>query len=304
MNLSDSLKRKFIKDLNLPIPLVEEPYFSYFLNLYDNYFQTKNKYSVFSDFISRVGESEFFNQSKTLIDSVISYFNESPYYLDFNNSELTVDQKNKIDFISKLFSRKEFFKRDLVGENYISIDMKKANFQTLKFFNSNIVKNETKYEDFLKHFTDEKYFFLSKQIRQVIFGNLNPKKISTYQKLIICNIVSDILDLGVKSKDLLVLSNDEIILSNEFNQYTKIIDQYVLNSNFSLHFENFVLNQVHPNFSYFSKDFEDGSFVLKCVPTQNFAEVFKYKTKQSIDNDFDLVFSNDGRICHFDKKLF
>lgn len=301
MKISESLVRKFIKDTSLPIPVFSNPYFDYFINLYEDYAGSKTKYNEFLNLIEKLGEESFFETSRKITDSIIYDIKNNPFYIIFNETNL---DKSDIDFINKMSSfaqRKEFFKRDLANKDYISIDLKKANFQTLNEFDSEIFNSDS-YEEYFSKFTNEKYFINSKQIRQVIFGNLNCKKITAFQRKIIANIVSDLFDLGVDSNDLIVFLNDEIIISNENNKYSDITSKYVNNSNLKLHLENFKLTQIHSNYSFFSKDFNDGSFVLKAVPVSNFAEVYKFKTHQKI-NDFDLVFNFEGRISKYNEPL-
>ena len=43
----------FIKDCSLPVQVLQEPYFSYFINLYDKDFQSKAKFQLLKDTINR-----------------------------------------------------------------------------------------------------------------------------------------------------------------------------------------------------------------------------------------------------------
>lgn len=62
------------------------------------------------------------------------------------------------------------------GAFFFSLDLKKVNYHVLKFYYPNLVLNTHTYEDFIGQFTEFDYIRKSKYIRQVIFGNLNPKK--------------------------------------------------------------------------------------------------------------------------------
>ena len=53
MELTNRLKRRFIKDCSLPIALTDEPYFSYFIDLYDEAFSTKKKLESFKKIVDR-----------------------------------------------------------------------------------------------------------------------------------------------------------------------------------------------------------------------------------------------------------
>ena len=44
----NTLRKRFIKDYNLPIQLVQNPYFSYYINLIDKDYNTIEKYKDFN----------------------------------------------------------------------------------------------------------------------------------------------------------------------------------------------------------------------------------------------------------------
>lgn len=77
--------------------------------------------------------------------------------------------------------------------------MKKANFTALRHYNKDIVGGKDTYEDFLGMFTDENYFKESKYIRQVIFGNVNPKRQITYEKFLMDKVLVKLLTVFEKS---------------------------------------------------------------------------------------------------------
>ena len=52
------------------------------------------------------------------------------------------------------------------GKRFISIDMKKANFHSLKAFAPDIFDNADTWEDFMRKFTDDEHIIGSKYVRQ------------------------------------------------------------------------------------------------------------------------------------------
>jgi hypothetical protein len=54
------------------------------------------------------------------------------------------------------------------GEFYISLDLRSANFNSLRWLDSKIVLDKPTWRDLLADFTDEEYFFQSKAFRQKV----------------------------------------------------------------------------------------------------------------------------------------
>ena len=52
MELTNSLKKRFASDLKLPINIFSEPYFEYFMELYDSDFNTKEKMKNFINLLN------------------------------------------------------------------------------------------------------------------------------------------------------------------------------------------------------------------------------------------------------------
>ena len=79
------------------------------------------------------------------------------------------------------------------------------------------------YKELVSKFTEIKPFIESKQIRQVIFGHLNPKRQQTIQKYMM-NLVVEILDKnGFDKCRFLSASSDEVILSFKKTNFSILI---------------------------------------------------------------------------------
>ena len=92
------------------------------------------------------------------------------------------------------------------GGLFLSIDLKKANFQALKYVG--VLKDDT-YEDFIHRFGGSDYFAKSKYLRQVIFGKLNPKRQVKVEKYLVYNI-HGIMN-GVPGLELYSINSDELV---------------------------------------------------------------------------------------------
>lgn len=300
------LRKRFVKDYNLPIQVVQSPYFEYLLDLYDPLFDCKRKYNTFLKYLEQFpnGEEYFKYQSKWL-DVVINHIKEKQSFKDFNEKfDLYGMHKPNV-------KQKDIYSKDNVGKLFLSLDLKKANFQALRFFNSEIVDNFNTYEDFLKQFTDSTYLLESKHIRQVIFGNLNPKRQQTIQKHIISLFVKELL-LFVEKERFISASSDEIVILMDPNNVKEITYLKDLIRKTSRDWDMFVnislfeLNQIDYNLGYVKKHCYVGSDGLlreseiefKAVSTLFMPQAFKtYFNQPIVDND--LIFYHEGCISKF-----
>ena len=139
MKVTDQLRSKFIKDNNLPIPLYSEPYFSYYLELYDGILNTKKKFENFTKSFEEIGSDQlFFSKSKDFSNSVIEKISETEVYKDFINGDMSKY------VIKKPISSKVVYSNENLNQYLISIDMSSANFNALKYHNPEIVDEKNK----------------------------------------------------------------------------------------------------------------------------------------------------------------
>lgn len=203
--LSNSLKKRFCKDMNIPMQIYDEPYFSERIELLDPYYNTKSKLEVFKQTLEKYNdENEYYKEYDNVKEKAISYLKEN--LVDFQ----TVDF-NKYKITNQSFPSNNIYKETNIDKNFISIDMEEANFSCLKHFDKNIFPDVDNYKDFIKQFTDEEYFINSKYIRQVIFGNQNPKRQVTYQRYLMDNLLTKLLSI-VNKANIVNFSNDEIVI--------------------------------------------------------------------------------------------
>lgn len=298
-----SLNKKFVRDMGLPISVLEDPYFSYLIKLYDSQFDSIKKYNIFKDLVNRKGESGFSDLTRHIIDSSVDFVSKRESFIEFSNSKLTKEQLDLLNSIRQKTKKKDLYKQDNANQKYVSVDMASANFQAIQHFNSDIFGGKSSFPEFLSMFTDEEYFLMSKQVRQVILGSLNPKATRNYTQYLMATICQDLLNAGIPEECFLILSNDELIFVNDDNKHREIFETFCAESKFNLHLEFFTLELVYPERSFFSKTFEDGTFSLKCVPSKNYAEVFKYRLGLELNNEMDLAFEDDGRVSFFKEPI-
>ena len=169
------LAKRFISDYKLPMPLIKEEYFFYHLNLYEEDYGALTKYNALLDYIEKQYEGDcekFLEEYYLLRDNIIKTVEESEAFQKFNTMDLNfyaVKDKPNV-------SSNNIYNQENIGSFFISIDLKKANFQVLKKIDKEIVMDADTYEDFIGKFTDSEYIKNSKYTRQVVFAKLNPKR--------------------------------------------------------------------------------------------------------------------------------
>jgi hypothetical protein len=300
--ISHIVLKRFVKDYSLPIQLVREPYFDYFLNLYDAQFNTKEKYKLLCDTINICGnEQNFMEQYHKIKDNILDAMKANSHYIDFNNAKL-----DEYNIPVNNYCKHDIFNESNIDRYFISIDLKKANFQAMKYYNKDLVFGFNTYEDFMYSFTDLDYMVQSKYIRQVIFGNLNPKRQIKIEQYLTYQMLSKLVDCDfIKVENIKMVSPDEIVC--EFNiesyllyknydkQLTKMIKDLI---NFDADIEIYKLNQIKP-FKFYVKEFINKSgYELVCVPIIYYAQAHKMYNGLEI-NDYDLSFFYENQVARF-----
>ena len=210
------LKTRFISDMNLPISVIAEPYFGNSLAILEIEYGAKTKYNELWDvIIDRFNASpqkflEYYHQVR---DNIITSVINSDAYKEF------LEDKELLKDIKPIVGNRNLYTQEQDGCLFISYDMKKANFQALKYYNPSIVYDSETYEDFIGHFTDLQYIKESKYTRQVIFGKMNPKRTMTLEKQITNSLAKTLVD-NYKSQNLepFSLNADEIIFKFNGNE--------------------------------------------------------------------------------------
>lgn len=300
------LRKRFCKDNNLPIKLYQSPYFEERLSLIERYIDIKQQKEDFLNLCDTVKNSQqsLLDVYSNVKDAAINYLNESPEMIYFSREE----DMGKYSIKNKNLPKNSIYNDNNVGKNFLSIDMKKANFTVLKHYNKNIVKNQDTYEDFIKQFTDIDYFTRSKYIRQVIFGNVNPKRQLTYSQFLMDKVLSEMLTVLPKEKVISFLSDEiifdisDIVFTEKFKDIVKSIENIINKfekDGISLRLEMFQLLKINGTSGYMKKMFyseDKRSFVLKGVNSVEMPFVLRKIFNESpIESDF--VFFYEGKLA-------
>lgn len=303
MEISENLKERFCKDCNIPLKLFKEPYFTDRLQLYDNYYNTLDKWNTFTRELEKYKcEQDYFEEYNRVKDAAISDIKDSDGYKSFNEEDM-----NKYSVKHSNLQSKDIFKPSNVGKLFISIDMRKANFSALKFYDKSIFSNADTWEEFVGRYTENKHIVNSKYIRQVILGNCNPKRHITYEKYLMGLVLEVLIDeLGYSASDIAFFSNDEIVIN--MGKYEDCINKQkiletVVNVRFNIPFriELFYLHKITGTDGYYKelvKNIIKKEYEFKCLNNYMMPFVLrKFNGEEITEND--KVFYHEGLLSKF-----
>ncbi len=307
MELTNRLRRRFIKDNSLPIPLTDEPYFSYFMDLYDADFSTKKKMNDFMEIVSQFDtEEEVLDYLASITDGIIKDVQDNPKYTDFlnaNMNQFAIKRTNN-------YPSSTIFKECHTGKELISIDLSKANFQAMNFFDKEILNAES-YREFISRYTNYEYVLSSKYIRQIIFGNLNSKRLDTIEKFMTYQIVEKLEELGLT---IILVKSDEVVLEGNQEIYDTCVN-LVKELPFDVAVEHFILKvlrnehgQPFKSDKFFVKEFlnhtdkKNSTFEIKATDATFYSQFYKLlKGMEIVEND--LIFINEGFVAMYREKI-
>lgn len=311
MEISNKLKERFCKDCNIPLRLYQEPYFTSRIILYDKFYNTLSKWCIFTDELKKYNnEQDYFEEYNKVKDAAILSIKESEAYQMFNAEDM-----NKFVVTHRNLPSKDIFKPSNDGRVFISIDMRKANFSSLKYYGDCISKSMfgdvSTWEDFISLFTENKHIVDSKYIRQVILGNCNPKRHITYEKHIMDRVLTSMEKYCME--DIIVFySNDEIVYdltdmceSNKLYKlyYVKELIEQKLEEEFTIPFrvELFSLHRICGTDGYVKRIYNhdnEYTYDFKCLDNYMLPFVLRYFLKEDI-NKSDRMFYQNGLLAEF-----
>lgn len=272
----------FIKLFDLNIPNIE--HFDYYIDQLSKIQKFKNIKELIT--LYEKAESELdvdiYDYRLKKSQEVIEFIKNSNAY-----SEMMLDNQ-LIDYPTSRSANYE------EGVNYFSIDMKSANWVSLKRYDPpHINELGTTYSDLLSIFEMPEIFIHSKYLRQFIFGNINPKRISKVQR----NMIQDVVRKYQDNLQIDVVRADEVIFS--FKEFSEIKEIYNSIDKDKFNVKIFNINRVE-DFRIDSVYDIDGNFLYKDIfgvdGTQLFIKIKEYLTHEDIDVR-DLYFRNNGKLA-------
>lgn len=303
MEVSEKLKERFCKDCNIPLKLFKEPYFTDRLQLYDSYYNTLDKWNIFVRELEKYKrEQDYLEEYNRVKDAAINDIKLSDGYNRFNEEDM-----GKYSVKYKDLPSKDIYKPSNVGKLFISIDMRKANFSALKFYDKSIFSNADTWEKFIGGYTENKHIVNSKYIRQVILGNCNPRRQVTYEKYLMDLVLEVLIDeLGYSASDIAFFSNDEIVIDME--KYKDCINkqkilEMAVNVRFNIPFriELFYLHKITGTDGYYKeivRNIIEREYEFKCLNNYTLPFVLRKFNREEITEN-DKVFYHEGLLSKF-----
>lgn len=306
------LALRFVKDNDLPISLIEEKTFDYFLNLYD---ATHSSMKMWV-YLWREIDERFGGDANKYLENFYNVRENIVQHLSNSDSNKKLNAADMSQFkISCDIPSKNIFNCENIGKHFVSIDLKKANFQAVKFFDASVFMGHDTYEDFIGEFTDLQSIKSSKHVRQVIFGQLNPSRHITIEKYLTDKIRQLLLNDSILSEGdkIVSLHNDELIieLASEPTEETEnkwmsfsdtvasVLRLLVKVSVFKLNAYRLVSKQTNnPRDAFFELVSSNGCKKYKMIPSTFSAITYKLLNKEELKEP-DLLFFYEGVKCKF-----
>ena len=295
MYKGDTLKR-FAKDHGLPIQVLNSELFYYFLDLYADDLDARKKFSLLEEGVRDLGsEDAFLSYCNAMRTKIIDTLKESDSYKAFG-----VEDQSKYAIEHKGYPTKDIYRPENDGKAFMSIDLVKANFQAMRYSNPEIVMCANTYKELLSRFTDMAYLHQSKRLRQVIFGNLNPKRQSRIQRYMIEEILEMLLRNNLLSADAIrTVSADEIVFEPSHDLSEDAIVALVNGeTGFDVSVKKYRLERIGNKPYYIRRGLDGLQFELACVPNIFYAQALKYAKGLPVEPN-DLFFVHEGQLARF-----
>lgn len=303
-----NLVKRFVNDEKLPIQPIKCPeYFDYMLSLFEPTHKSRTKWEEWQRVIKENfnGDSEAYLDSfYKMRDNIIKTMKANEDFIRFNNCDMN---QYRVTDIPQVGSG-SVYKVPNSGKYYLSIDLKKANYQALHY--AGVIK-ENSYYDWIKTFTDLEHLAVSKYLRVVVFGQLNPGRHITLEKYITAKIYKSITINNPNIGNVVSIANDEIIWETDSyvpdDKCRDLVEFVKSREGFDVTVESFKL-QAHRltqnngfgsrSLEFYRKDYLECKPTYHCTPILYFPIILKLLNKKPIV-DYDRWFEHDGMLSQF-----
>jgi hypothetical protein len=274
--------KSFCKLFDLNVPSYVD--FEYYKNIYSRIDKWKNMdqlIALYEKAEDVIDDMYIYRLGKT--DEIINYIKTTRAFNDLNDDTLLPDLP-----IDKNFEYLE-------GVKYLSIDIKMANWEALKKYDPPFL-NELgdTYSDLLDKFNIPEVFYHSKQLRQFIFGNLNPKRQIKAQRVIVQDLMNGLSNYNLKVE---CIKTDEVIYS--FYNDDDIIEIMAGLDNSIFKCKAFTIRKIEDFRINDYIDFDNNSIhsdLVGCNGHKYFINLKKYVFDEELDVR-DLYFRMDGDLA-------
>ena len=274
--------KSFCKLFDLNVPSYVD--FEYYKNIYSRLDKWKNMDELillYEKAEEKIEDIYKFRLDKT--DEIIDFIKTTRAFNDLNDDTMLPDLP-----INKTFEYSE-------GVKYLSIDIKMANWEAIKKYDPPFLNQlGDTYSDLLNKFNIPEVFHHSKQLRQFIFGNLNPKRQIKAQRVIVEDLMNGLSKYNLKVE---CIKSDEVIYS--FDNVNDIVDIMNGLDNSIFKCKAFTIRKIG---DFRINDYIDvntsnvSSDLVGCNGLKYFINLKKYIFKEDLDIR-DLYFRMDGDLA-------
>lgn len=327
----NSLTAKVIKDYDIPIQAISNKHMEYALTEFKEFDKYKDAFFFAKKYIETEGlnPEQFDAKTHEVSDRCIQAVMNLDSYKYFSMKNLPVLDKETTPF-PQYSNGLDIYKNQNNGKRFISIDLTHANIQSLKFadalFEPKFADQVDNFAEFLEHFGTctnyylKQYMSNSKRMRQIIFGNLNPKRQQHMERYMVESLIKELIDWKVlKLEDFYGYTTDEIILNETPNTivlaYNKfdsiyniatsgeIVDDDNISKELTVHIEDFTLEKLEPYDFWVKKDHYGDILSIKKVPIVYYLQVLKHLNNKPVVEE-DMMFLYEKLPCKFITKLW
>jgi hypothetical protein len=281
------LIQRFVKDYALPVNIYEGSLFLHYKDIYSNFngfFPAEAWNCLIETIADKFGGNveQWLDYCAEVRDKAINEIKTAPEYNEFITMNMA-----PYTHVSPV-GEHSCYNGETDGKKFISFDLRKANFQALKFVG--VIKDKS-YEDFIIRMGGDDYIVGSKYLRQVIFGNCNPSRQVTIEKHLIDKVrtyIRNYVDwFDMRFKDFSANADEIVFITDEnveaYANSAKLIESVIktelgieIKADFftikKLPITNINNDSVD---AYVKHSYVDGSDTLKKASTTFFPQIWK-----------------------------
>lgn len=316
INNIKKFRQRFVKDYNLPINIFDDNLFEYYIQLYDFF-----PYLRYKETIEKI-ENEYdgcvekwLEYCASVRDNAINGVMETDEYKKFNSMDLS--QYN----FAPICGERSCYTEETNGKRFLSIDLRKANFQALKYVG---VVSDATYEQFVNRFGGDDYIANSKYLRQVIFGKMNPSRQIKIEKYLMSKVYESIKDITEKyGLTIFSMNSDELIFEIPKEFYSNWPTDYENARKLAYDIYNLVEENVGADIkveyievkrlpivsangtkidAYERTNLFTSQKTLKKASTTFYPQIYKLWNEMPIE-DYDMVFYFENQLATFNQEL-
>jgi len=199
--------KSFCKLFDLNVPSYED--FDYYKSLY----KRVGRHSDIDELVSMYEELE------NTVDDMFAYRVECTTKLvDYIESTRAFNDLNLDPMVPDLSVDKNFTYEE--GKYYVSFDLRKANWQAVKSYDPEFVNDlGDSWESLVDSLGIPPLFARSKQLRQYVFGNLNPKRLMKVQRKMVQSLLNKLPEPDCVKHDEVIFSFESFDFAYDFAKF-------------------------------------------------------------------------------------